>query len=84
MGVEVTVSPNGRVSIPADVRKQLGIDKGGKLMLDVDEYGVRLSTFKQRLARTQALFREMQKGKPPISVDEFIAEKRADAQAEKY
>jgi hypothetical protein len=43
-----------------------------------------MGTFKQRLVLTQALFRAMSKGKPPISLDDFIAEKRADALAEKY
>ena len=84
MGIEVTVSPSGRLSIPADVRKRLGLEKGGKLMLDVDEFGMTLTTFQQRVRKAQALYRELSKGKPPVDIDEFIAEKRADAEAEKY
>lgn len=84
MGVQVKVSPNGRVVIPADVRRKLGIENGGTLTLSVDEYGVTLSTFKQRVRKAQAIYAEMMKGKTPSSVDDFLAEKRRDAAAEKY
>ncbi len=84
MGVQVKVSPNGRIVIPADVRRQLGIEKGGTLTLDVDEFGVRLSTFKQRVRNAQELYAKMMEGKQGITVDEFIAEKRRDATSEKY
>lgn len=84
MGIEVTVSRSGRLSIPADVRKRLGLEKGGKLMLDMDEFGMRLSTAQQRVRKAQALYREFAKGKPDYTVDEFLQEKRADAAREIY
>lgn len=84
MGIEVTVSPSGRMSIPADVRKRLGVEKGGKLVLQETEHGLTLTNFEQRVKRAQALYREIMKGKQDFTVDEFIAEKRADATLEKY
>lgn len=84
MGIEVIVSPSGRMSIPADVRKRLGLEKGGKLMLNEDEFGVTLTTAMQRVRRAQALYREFSKGKPEFTVDDFIADKRAEAAKEKY
>lgn len=84
MGIELTVSPSGRVSIPADVRRRLGLEKGGKIMLDEEEHGLTLTTAMQRVRRAQALYREFSQGKPGFTVDEFIAEKRADAAKEKY
>jgi AbrB family looped-hinge helix DNA binding protein len=84
MGVQVKVAANGRFVLPADVRKQLGIEAGDTLMLNVDEFGVTLTTAAQRVAKAQALYREYSKGKPPFTVDEFITEKRADAALEKY
>jgi AbrB family looped-hinge helix DNA binding protein len=84
MGVQVKVAANGRFVLPADVRKQLGIEAGDTLMLNVDEFGVTLTTATQRVAKAQALYREYSKGKPLFTVDEFIAEKRADAALEKY
>ena len=84
MGIEVTVSPSGRLSIPADVRKRLGLERGGKLMLDVDEFGMTLSTAQQRVRRAQALYRQFAEGKPSYTVDDFLERKRADAAREKY
>ena len=84
MGIEVTVSASGRLSIPADVRKRLGLENGGKLILDVDEFGMRLSTAQQRVRKAQALYREFSEGKPSHSVDDFLEQKRADAAREKY
>jgi AbrB family looped-hinge helix DNA binding protein len=84
MGVQVKVAANGRIVLPADVRKQLGLEGGGTLMLSVDEFGVTLTTFQQRIAKAQALYKEYSKGKPQTSVDDFIAEKRAEAALEKY
>lgn len=84
MGIEVTVSPSGRLSIPADVRKQLGLQKGGKLMLDVDEFGITLTTFDQRVRHAQALYRKFSEGRRSASVDEFLAQKREDAAKERY
>lgn len=82
MGVEVIVSPSGRMSIPADVRKRLGLEKGGKLMLEIGETGVTLTTGAQRVRRAQELYRKFSEGKPQSTVDDFLAEKRADAAAE--
>jgi AbrB family transcriptional regulator (stage V sporulation protein T) len=84
MGIQVNVAANGRFVLPADVRKQLGIEVGDTLMLNVDEFGVTLTTAAQRVAKAQALYREYSKGKQPFTVDEFIAEKRADAALERY
>jgi AbrB family looped-hinge helix DNA binding protein len=82
MGVQVKVAANGRIVLPADVRKQLGLEGGGTLMLNVDEFGVTLTTFQQRIAKAQALYKEMMKGKQDFTVDDFLAEKRADAARE--
>jgi AbrB family looped-hinge helix DNA binding protein len=82
MGIQVRVSPSGRISIPADVRKQLGLEKGGSLMLNVDEYGITLTNFQQRIAKAQSLYREAMKGKVDFTIAEFLAEKRAEAALE--
>ena len=82
MGVEITLSPNGRIVIPADVRKRLGLEKGGKLILDVDDYGVTLSTAQQRVRKAQARYRDHLKMAKPDTVAGFLKQKRQDAEAE--
>jgi|GWRWMinimDraft_6_1066014.scaffolds.fasta_scaffold147212_1 AbrB family looped-hinge helix DNA binding protein len=84
MGIEIKVAANGRMVLPADVRKRLGLENGGKLMLNEGEFGLELTNFRQRLKRTQALYKKLSEGKKTTSVDEFLAEKRANAALEKY
>jgi antitoxin PrlF len=84
MGVQVKVSASGSIRIPANVRRQLGLEKGGSLMLNVDEFGITLTSFQQRIAKAQAKYREYSAGKPRTSIEDFLAEKRADAALEEY
>jgi len=82
MSVEVKVAANGRVCIPADVRDRLGLKDGDTLSLEETEEGLVLRTLDQRISRAQALSRKMLEGMPNATVDDFIAEKRAEAARE--
>lgn len=84
MGIEINVAANGRMVLPADVRKRLGLENGGKLILNESEFGLELTNFRQRLKWAQALYKKFSEGEERSSVDEFLAEKRADAALEKY
>ena len=73
----VTVGENGRMNLPADVRRALGLKGAGKIIIEADENGAYITTFEQRLrkirARIQPYFT------PGVSiVDELIAERRAE------
>ncbi|MGF1550691.1 MAG: AbrB/MazE/SpoVT family DNA-binding domain-containing protein [Sphingomonadaceae bacterium] len=82
--MEVTVSPSGRMSIPAAIRKRLGLERGGKLMLEQRDFGLVLTTLDQRVGHAQELYRKYSEGRKSTSVDEFIAQKRCDATMERY
>lgn len=84
MGIEIKVAANGRMVLPADVRKRLGLENGGQLVLKESEFGIELTNFRQRIRKAQELYRKYSEGKPTTSVDEFLAQKRADAALEKY
>jgi bifunctional DNA-binding transcriptional regulator/antitoxin component of YhaV-PrlF toxin-antitoxin module len=79
----VTVAPNGRLSLPIDVRRELGIERGGDLLLEVDDEPgvVTLRTSAAVVKRAQRLARELLGGRIP-SVDEFLAERREEARRE--
>mgnify|MGYP003579032419 CR=1 FL=1 len=77
MGVNVTMSSNGRICIPADVRERLGLKDGGSLTLEETEHGLLLSTVEQRVRKAQAIIREMAKGKPTFTVDDFLRQRRS-------
>jgi AbrB family looped-hinge helix DNA binding protein len=79
--LRIRMSENGRVVIPAAIRKALGIKAGDELMLHLDEDGMKLTTTRLRVARAQRLVRKYVK--PGVSlVDELIAERRAEARKE--
>jgi AbrB family looped-hinge helix DNA binding protein len=78
MAAQVKISANGRISIPADVRARLGLKDGDTLSFEETEEGLVFRTLEQRVRRAQALSRRLLAGKPNVTVDDFIAEKRAD------
>jgi AbrB family looped-hinge helix DNA binding protein len=82
MGIEIKVAANGRMVLPADVRKRLGLEDGGKLILDESEYGLQLTNARQRAKAAQELYRKYSRGKPQLTVDDLIEQKRTDAAIE--
>ncbi len=72
------VSPSGRVSLPAEFRKAIGLDRGGRVVLELDEGEIRIRTVQQAVARAQAMSRQLLAGKPGLSVDDFLAHRRED------
>lgn len=79
--IKVKVSQNGRVVIPADFRKALGVAAGGEIILRWEDDELRISTLKQNIARARR--RARQYLKPGVSlVDELIAERREAAKRE--
>jgi len=77
--VQVNITPNGRMSLPADVRKRLGLAKGGTVFVEETDDGLVLRTAAQAVARAQALARRFTDGKQHASADAFIANRRAES-----
>ncbi len=73
MTVQVNVTPNGRMSLPADIRKRLGLVGGGAVYLEETPTGLVLRTAAQAVSRAQALAKQYTAGKPDASVDAFLA-----------
>jgi AbrB family looped-hinge helix DNA binding protein len=75
------INENGRVVIPADFRKVMGIKAGDEVILRWEDDELRITTMKHRIARAQRLVRKYVK--PGVSlVDELIAERRREAHRE--
>ena len=74
----VRVDRAGRVVVPAEIRKSLVIHSGQNLAISLDGDSIRLLTIDAALERVRAIARR--KRKPGSSVvDDFIAERRAEA-----
>ena len=79
MTLQINITPNGRMSLPADVRKRLGLTGGGAVYLDETDDGIILRTATQAVARAQALAKQYTGDNPGASVDAFLARRREDS-----
>lgn len=80
-GVEVTVNDQGRVTIPAQVRRAAGIEAGVSLVAYVEDGRVVMETREQLADRIRRDVAAAWVGEGSV-VDELIAERRADAARE--
>lgn len=78
MTVRVNITATGRLSLPADIRKRLGLAGGGAVYLDETADGVVLRTLPQIVAQAQALARQYRDA-PGAGVDDFIAHRAAES-----
>lgn len=79
---EVPVQENGRMILPLDLRRRLGLDQGGRLMIEASEAGIALTTARARRRRAQEIARKYASVEEGSVVEEFIAEKREAARRE--
>lgn len=82
MGIELKVAANGRVVIPLDVRRALGLEDGGSLWLEQTDSELVLRTRLQQMRAARALAREMLKDYKGDLVAELIADRRREAEME--
>src|SRR4051812_31227565 len=71
---------DGRVVIPAPVRKELGLRPGDTVVVESDGHSLLLTSYDQVLKETQDYFRQFASG--TSIVDELIADRRAEAARE--
>jgi AbrB family looped-hinge helix DNA binding protein len=79
MANPITVQANGRLSLPADIRRRLGLTEGGALLIEELPDGVILRTIGQSIAKAQLLARKYTADKPESGVDGFLSRRRADS-----
>jgi len=79
MTYRVSVAANGRLLLPAEVRKRLGLADGGELLLEETPEGLMLRTIAQAVAHAQAIALRYTANNPNASVDAFLAQRRADS-----
>jgi AbrB family looped-hinge helix DNA binding protein len=75
------INENGRVVIPAEFRRNLGIKAGDTVVLRIENDELRITTLQQRLAKAQQWVRKHVAPGTSLS-DELIAERREAARRE--
>lgn len=78
MSLQINIASNGRMSLPADIRKRLGLETGGSVILEETPNGVILRTVSQAVTRAQTIAKKFA-DHPDASVDAFLLNRRADS-----
>ncbi len=76
--VRTKVTQGGRIVIPAEMRRRLGIEIGDDVSVAVDNGSLRIRTQKESIKRAQELVRKFVPEGVSL-VDELIAERRREA-----
>lgn len=74
----VKISKGGRIVIPAAFRKQMGLETGDDVVLELEEGTLRVQSRAQRVQRALDSLYELVKDGPSMA-DELIAERRTEA-----
>lgn len=82
MTVHVKVAANGRMVLPAEVRRRLGLHDGGTVSVQETPDGLVLRTADQAIRRVQEELRRYAPADGRSVVDDFIAERRREAERE--
>jgi AbrB family looped-hinge helix DNA binding protein len=79
--ITVKLGAGGRIVVPANFRKALGIAEGDDVILSLGENGLHLMTVPQSVRRAQQLVKRYVKGKRRLS-KELIRDRRKEAARE--
>jgi AbrB family looped-hinge helix DNA binding protein len=82
LSMKTKVMPDGRISLPASLRKKHGLVGGGDVIVEDAGDAIILRTLDQVVARAQALSRAMTRGKDGASVKDFLADRAREAEGE--
>lgn len=80
MTFDSKMARNGRMVLPKLVREALGLPEGGTVVFSLEDGEVKLTSIQQSVRRAQEIYRQF--AKQTFSVDDFIAERRAEAASE--
>ena len=75
--IVVKIGQGGRIVLPAQIRKALGVTTGDDLILALSDGEVRMFTRREAIRRAQGMLKHLAPGRS--LVDELIAERRAEA-----
>ncbi len=78
--IDIKVASNGRMILPASVRKAMGLHGDAKIILTIEDDQVRLSPIGHGVSRAQALYREH--ARQARSTDDFLTDRKAEAAAD--
>jgi AbrB family looped-hinge helix DNA binding protein len=75
------IDKHGRIVIPAEYRKELGVECGDKVLLHMKDGRLQVYTLETHVRQVQERMKKLTGGRTGI-VDEFIAERHREAEKE--
>lgn len=81
MAASVRITEGGRIVIPAEFRRALGLNVGDELLMQVEDGELRLFTLEQGIKRAQETYRKYVPANRDL-VGELIRERHAEAECE--
>lgn len=81
MGLVARISEGGKMNIPAQIRREVGLEHGGAVMMSVVAGEIRMRPLRHVLADLQGDARAVFAGSGD-SVDRFLTERRQEARRE--
>jgi AbrB family looped-hinge helix DNA binding protein len=79
--VSTKIADGGRVVIPVEYRRALGLEIGDEVILRLEDGELRIMTRAESVKRAQQNVRKYVKGRRSL-VDELIADRRMEAESE--
>ncbi len=80
--VHAKISGTGRLSLPAEFRRAVGLERGGDVIVELAGREIRVRPLDEVVAQAQELTRRLLAGRPGTSVEDFLAERRREAERE--
>jgi AbrB family looped-hinge helix DNA binding protein len=80
--LKAKVTPSGRMSLPAELRKRYGLSRGGQVLVEDRGDAIVLRTLDQAVAQAQAVSRHLVAGSGEASVDDFLNDRAKEAASE--
>ncbi len=78
---DILLQDNGRMVLPVELRRTLGVGQGGRVVVQTDGDRIEITTAERSRARAKARMRRLFAGRDSV-VDELIAERREEARRE--
>jgi AbrB family looped-hinge helix DNA binding protein len=80
--IKMILGKGGRINIPAEYRRALGLVDGDEVLVGMEEGAIRIQTRKASLERARRLVRPYVGGGRPSMSEELLLERRAEAERE--
>jgi AbrB family looped-hinge helix DNA binding protein len=80
--ISTRISENGRITVPAKLRAAAGLECGAEVVLELVDGELHLRSLARAMERAREKSRVLLAGKKNVSVDDFLADRRAEAARE--